>query len=34
MIREGYRNAYLDVGHRHRETGRSKYTNWGRLRAS
>ncbi len=34
MIREGYRNEYLDVGHRHRETGRSKYTNWGRLRAS
>lgn len=34
MIREGYRNQYLDVGHRHRETGHSKYTNWGRLRAS
>jgi dolichol-phosphate mannosyltransferase len=34
MIREGYRNQYLEVGHRHRETGRSKYTNWGRLRAS
>jgi len=34
MIREGYRNLYLDVGHRRRETGRSKYTNWGRLRAS
>ncbi len=34
FIREGYRNQYLDVGHRHRETGRSKYTNWGRLRAS
>ena len=34
MIREGYRNLYLDVSHRHRETGRSKYTNWGRLRAS
>ena len=34
VIREGYRNQYLDVGHRHRETGRSKYTNWGRLRAS
>ncbi|MGH6979556.1 MAG: dolichol-phosphate mannosyltransferase, partial [Brevundimonas sp.] len=28
------RNQYLDVGHRHREAGRSKYTNWGRLRAS
>ena len=34
MIREGYRNRYLDVDHRHRETGRSKYTNWGRLMAS
>ncbi len=34
MIREGYRNLYLDVDHRHRETGRSKYTNWGRLKAS
>ena len=34
MIREGYRNQYLNVDHRHRETGRSKYTNWGRLRAS
>lgn len=34
IIREGFRNQYLDVGHRHRETGRSKYTNWGRLRAS
>ena len=34
MIREGFRNLYLDVGHRHRETGRSKYTNWGRLVAS
>ena len=34
MIREGYENRYLPVGHRHRETGRSKYTNWGRLRAS
>jgi dolichol-phosphate mannosyltransferase len=34
MIREGFRNLYLDVGHRHRETGRSKYTNWGRLMAS
>ncbi|HRO32770.1 MAG TPA: glycosyltransferase family 2 protein [Brevundimonas sp.] len=33
-IREGYENRYLDVDHRHRETGRSKYTNWGRLRAS
>ena len=29
-----YENRYLDVDHRHRETGRSKYTNWGRLMAS
>lgn len=34
MIREGYENRYLEVDHRHRETGRSKYTNWGRLIAS
>lgn len=34
MIREGYRNQYLEVGHRHRESGRSKYTNLGRLAAS
>jgi dolichol-phosphate mannosyltransferase len=34
MIREGYRNLYLDVGHRHRESGRSKYTNLSRLKAS
>lgn len=34
MIREGYENRYLPVDHRHRETGQSKYTNWGRLRAS
>ena len=34
MIREGYQNLYLDVDHRHRETGQSKYTNWGRLIAS
>ena len=34
MIREGSQNLYLDVDHRHRETGRSKYTNWGRLMAS
>ena len=34
MIREGYENRYLEVDHRHRETGRSKYTNWGRLMAS
>jgi len=34
MIREGYRNLYLEVDHRPRETGRSKYTNLGRLAAS
>jgi dolichol-phosphate mannosyltransferase len=34
VLREGYENRYLDVDHRHRESGRSKYTNWGRLRAS
>jgi dolichol-phosphate mannosyltransferase len=34
VIREGYENRYLDVDHRHRESGRSKYTNWGRLMAS
>lgn len=34
MIREGYQNMYLDVDHRHREVGQSKYTNWGRLMAS
>jgi dolichol-phosphate mannosyltransferase len=34
MIREGYENRYLNVDHRHRETGQSKYTNWGRLMAS
>ena len=34
MIREGYRNLYLEVDHRPRGTGRSKYTNWGRLVAS
>lgn len=34
MIREGFENRYLDVDHRHRETGQSKYTNWGRLMAS
>ena len=34
MIREGYENRYLPISHRHRETGQSKYTNWGRLRAS
>ncbi|WAC60102.1 glycosyltransferase family 2 protein [Brevundimonas sp. SL130] len=34
VIREGFRNLYLDVDHRHRETGRSKYTNWGRLKVA
>lgn len=31
MAREGYRTAFLPVHHRHRTTGRSKYTNLGRL---
>ncbi|MFN3583618.1 glycosyltransferase family 2 protein [Phenylobacterium sp.] len=34
VIREGYRSEYRPVNHRHRETGRSKYTNLGRLWAS
>jgi dolichol-phosphate mannosyltransferase len=34
VIREGFENRYLPIGHRHRDTGRSKYTNWGRLKAS
>lgn len=34
VLREGFENRYLDVDHRHRETGQSKYTNWGRLKAS
>lgn len=34
MIREGYEVAFLPVNHRHRQTGRSKYTNLGRLWAS
>jgi glycosyltransferase involved in cell wall biosynthesis len=34
MQREGYRVAFRPVRHRHRETGRSKYTNLGRLWAS
>ena len=34
MLREGYRVAFLPVNHRHRQTGRSKYTNFGRLMAS
>jgi len=31
MAREGYGTAFLPVNHRHRATGRSKYTNLGRL---
>lgn len=34
MIREGYKVAYQDVGHRPRMVGRSKYTNLGRLWAA
>ncbi len=34
MIREGYELAFEPVGHRQRQTGRSKYTNLGRLWAS
>jgi glycosyltransferase involved in cell wall biosynthesis len=34
MLREGYEVAFQPVNHRHRQTGRSKYTNLGRLMAS
>lgn len=34
MMREGYQVAFQPVNHRHRQTGRSKYTNLGRLWAS
>ena len=34
MLREGYEEAFEPVNHRHRETGVSKYNNWGRLKAS
>jgi glycosyltransferase involved in cell wall biosynthesis len=34
MLREGYRVEFRPVNHRHRQTGRSKYTNLGRLMAS
>lgn len=34
MIREGYVCEYVDVNHRHREFGQSKYTNFGRLMVS
>jgi len=34
MLREGYQLAFEPVNHRHRQTGRSKYTNLQRLWAS
>jgi glycosyltransferase involved in cell wall biosynthesis len=34
MLREGYAVEYLDVNHRPRGAGRSKYTNFGRLAAN
>jgi glycosyltransferase involved in cell wall biosynthesis len=34
MLREGYETAFEPVGHRPRQTGRSKYTNLGRLASS
>jgi len=34
MLREGYRVEFRPVHHRHRQTGQSKYTNFGRLMAS
>lgn len=34
MIREGYQVDFRPVNHRHRQTGASKYTNFGRLMAS
>ncbi len=34
MLREGYDVDFQAVNHRHRETGVSKYTNFGRLKAS
>lgn len=34
ILREGYVVEYLDVNHRPRAVGRSKYTNFGRLAAS
>ena len=34
MLREGYQVTFRPVNHRHRQTGRSKYTNLGRLLAS
>ena len=34
MLREGYQVAFRPVNHRHRQTGVSKYTNFGRLAVS
>jgi glycosyltransferase involved in cell wall biosynthesis len=34
MIREGYNVAFEPVNHRHRTTGASKYTNFGRLKVA
>lgn len=34
MLREGYTTEFVDVNHRHREHGVSKYTNFGRLMVS
>ena len=34
MLREGYQVQFQPVNHRHRESGVSKYTNFGRLKAS
>lgn len=34
MLREGYTAEFVDVNHRHREFGVSKYTNFGRLMVS
>jgi hypothetical protein len=34
MLREGYEVAFRPVGHRPRASGRSKYTNLGRLAAA
>lgn len=34
MIREGFKTAFEPVNHRHRTTGASKYTNFGRLKVA
>jgi hypothetical protein len=34
MLREGYAVEFLEVNHRQRSAGRSKYTNLGRLAAN